>query len=428
MALPPALATYLFLSRHARRLAEQRLASRLAQGRENIDRLDERRGSYTQARPSGKLVWFNAVAPTSAAAVVEIAERLLDDFEDLNFLVTTGSSTALIALEAALGDIAEVVLAPIDVHQFNQAFLDHFRPNVGIWTNAEFWPGLILGCQSRGIPLLLVNAQFSERSRKRWQIVPHSAARILNSFDTIQAQDAESADNLSALGGPELVATMRGRLQHSPVVDPLDSTLFDDMSSALGRRGAWLAALTEPGEEDIVAKAHSAILRRSPRMLLIIMPSDATRGRVIAKKLASDGWRVATRSNDDELAPDTEIVVADNPADGGMWYQIAPISFIGGSLSQTTQGHSPEAACAYGSAILFGPNVANYSELYAALAESGGAVSVSNAKELSNAVVTLLAPDKVAEMAHAAWTISSDGAEVTDAVYEIIARTIDGLP
>ena len=109
MAHPPALATYLLISRQARRFAERRLANRLARGRETPDHVDERRGIHKTPRPEGKLIWFNAVSPATAAAVGELAERLMEDFDDLNFLVTCNSSTTISEIDAWLDGMAHAV-------------------------------------------------------------------------------------------------------------------------------------------------------------------------------------------------------------------------------------------------------------------------------------------------------------------------------
>jgi 3-deoxy-D-manno-octulosonic-acid transferase len=66
----------------------------------------------------------------------------------------------------------------------------------------------------------------------------------------------------------------------------------------------------------------------------------------------------------------------------GLVYRVAPIVFIGGSLVGHG-GQNPIEAAKLGAAILHGPHVWNFAEIYAALDAAGGAELVTDTGKLT---------------------------------------------
>jgi 3-deoxy-D-manno-octulosonic-acid transferase len=108
----------------------------------------------------------------------------------------------------------------------------------------------------------------------------------------------------------------------------------------------------------------------------------------------------------------------------GLWFRLAPISFLGRSLSPDG-GANPYEAAALGSAVIHGPNVGNYRRAYAKLSESSACIQVRDGEELSEAVDALLSPDVAARLAHEAWAVCSSGADVTDRVRDMIFTALE---
>ncbi len=94
-------------------------------------------------------------------------------------------------------------------------------------------------------------------------------------------------------------------------------------------------------------------------------------------------------------------------------------------MTSGSGGHDPLVACALGSAILFGPNVRQHMEIYAALEQAGAAHRVRDARSLGAGVVSLLAPDIAATMALAGWQFVTEGAHLTDQVIDLIQDHLD---
>ncbi|WP_224816837.1 3-deoxy-D-manno-octulosonic acid transferase [Hasllibacter sp. MH4015] len=411
-------------ARGARAFAERKLRQRQEAGKEDPARLDERRGVAGVHRPDGPLIWFHAASVGESLAVLELIRRLLEEREDLSVLITTGTKTSGAVMAERLPDRAFHQYAPLDAKPFVTAFLDHWRPDVAIWTESELWPTLIVETHDRGTPMLLLNARMSKASHDKWRFAKGAARSLLERFDRAMVQDDLTAGYLRRLGLPAERMDVLGTLKEGAAALPCDEDDRAALANELAGRPIWLAASTHDGEEKMVLQAHRLAIRSSPRLMLVLVPRHPERGDEIAAMLQSDGWRFTRRAADEGPSEDANVYLADTMGEMGLWYRLAPISFVGGSLV-AIGGHNPFEPAALGSAILHGPYVSNFVDIYRRLTEARAARLVSSPEKLASAVAALLSPEEAAGMAAAAWSVISDGADVTDRALALVMDTLD---
>ena len=379
----------------------------------------------TRPRPEGRLVWGHAAGISDARALLRVFERLahLRD-EPLHFLLTHPRGLALPA-ELPAGCIAEQV--PSETRDSAEAFLDHWRPDICIWTRGELRPGLIDAARRREMAMYLANARedaFDFRSL-RW--LPDLVRRTLAAFDMVFASDTAARNRLLRLGlTPEMV-TVAGPLQEGSSALPCDEPTREELAGVLRGRPVWLAARVAPDELPIVTEAHRGALSLAHRLLLVIVPDDAAHEPAFAAALDDEGWRVARWARGELPQETTQVLLADGPDELGLWYRIAPVSFMASSIVPGAGGRDPYEPAALGSAVLYGPNVGRYLGAYSRLAAAGAARIVKDVPTLQAAVNRLIAPDRAAQMACAAWEVISDGAEATDRLLALIEDTLDLL-
>ncbi len=420
MGASPGLAAYLAFSERAAGLARRHLERRLQAGKEDPARLPERMGQASAPRPPGPLVWFHAASVGEALSILELTRRLAARRPDLHLLITTGTLTSARLVADRMPATARHQFVPVDVRPFIRRFLDHWQPDLAVWTESELWPALMHETCAAGIPMVLINARISARTHRRWRWFPGIARSLLRRFDRVLAQDDQTRRFLLRLGLPKDRIEVTGTLKEGSAALPCDEAERARFAARLGARPVWLAASTHEGEEEQVAEAHRIALRKAHRLLLLIIaPRHPERGPAIADMLKEKGFSVALRSAGDMPEPDTQIYVADTLGEMGLWYRLAPVSFVGGSLVEIG-GHNPFEPAALGSAILHGPHVHKVADVYDRLAAAGAVRQVRDAADLGRAVAEVLEPDVAARMAHAAWEVSSSGAEVTDRVLELL--------
>ncbi len=382
-----AFALYRGAAMAATPLVRHMLQKRLARGREDPARVGERLGRTGLARPDGPMVWIHGASVGESLSALPLIERIRAEWPRLTVLVTTGTVTSakLMAERLPAGVLHQYV--PVDLPGPVSRFLAHWRPGLGIVIESEFWPNLLRGARARGVELALVNGRMSAKSFAKWRRFRPVIAQILGLFSVVLAQSREDLRYLRALGARH--AQRHGNLKF--VAPPLsaNSTDLSALQAALGARPRWLAASTHPGEEDLAAAAHEALKRTYPDIVTLIAPRHPDRGAEIAAALRARGLRVARRGAGETIAADTDIYLADTLGELGLWYRLAEVVFVGGSLVPKGGQNLLEPA-KIGCAILCGPHTTNFLRVSKEMAEAGALGPVRDAASLSAAVERLL--------------------------------------
>ncbi len=371
--LPLALRLYQLASGAGAPLAPHLLARRLNRGKEHPERLAERRGEASLPRPSGPLIWVHGASVGEMLAVVPLIEQLRA--QNFAVLVTSGTVTSAALAEHRLPDGTLHQFIPLDVPRFVGRFLDHWRPGLALFVESDLWPNLILSCAKRKVPMILINGRLSERSFSRWRRVPGAIAALLGRFDLCLTQSAADAERYSELGAPRVSST--GNLKLDVPAPPVDQAVLERLRSIIGERPVVVAASTHPGEEKAIIDAHCALREKFPTLLTVIAPRHPARGESVADIAKAAGLAAALRSRRAQPMPDIEVYVADTLGELGLIYRLAPIVFMGGSLA-SHGGQNPIEAIRLGAAVLHGPHVWNFAELYASLDDARGAEPVAD--------------------------------------------------
>jgi 3-deoxy-D-manno-octulosonic-acid transferase len=376
--LPLTLRTYRRLAEAATPLAPLLLARRLKRGKEHPQRLAERRGETSVARPPGPLIWAHGASVGEMLAVIPLVQSLRA--RGFNVLVTSGTVTSARLAEARLPPGAIHQFVPIDAPRFIARFLDHWRPNLALFAESDLWPNLIMSCAERAVPLILINGRLSEHSYARWRMVPNTIATLLRRFDLCLAQSEGDAERYSELGAPRVSTT--GNLKLDVPAPPVDEQKLAAMQAAVGKRPIIAAASTHAGEEALIIEAHRRLRTSFRGLLTVIAPRHPDRGPGIVDIASVAGVPAVLRSRGHLPDRATEIYVADTIGELGLIYRLSPIVFVGGSLVRHG-GQNPIEAAKLGAAILHGPHVGNFSEIYAALDDTHGAEEVNDVNKLT---------------------------------------------
>ena len=399
------------------------LRKRLARGREDAARFGERFGRAGLARPEGPLVWIHGASVGESLSALPLIARIREGWPELSILMTTGTVTSarLMAERLPPGVLHQYV--PVDLPGPVRRFLSHWRPALGIILESEFWPNLLHAARDQGVELTLVNGRISARSFAQWRRVRPTIAHLLSLFSIVLAQSREDLRHLHALGAPR--AQRLGNLKF--VAPPLaaDPDELASLEAALAGRPRWLASSTHPGEEVMVAEAHVVLAKTRPGLLSLLAPRHPDRGAEIADLLRARGLRVARRGAGEPPEPETEIYLADTLGELGLWYRLAEVVFVGGSLVPKGGQNILEPA-KLDCAILAGPHMANFLRVSTEMTEAGALRRVSHATGLAATVGDLLddAPARQAMIAAAA-TYAQSEAGALDAILEALTPALE---
>lgn len=413
---PMSVRAYGGVSRLLYPVVQPLLDRRRKRGKEDSERLGERKGEASLPRPAGILAWLHGASVGEVISLLPIAEHLRA--RGIGVLVTSGTVTSAEVARRRLPAGAIHQYVPLDLPAYVARFLAHWKPDIGVFAESELWPNLIHAAQAQGTHLVLVNARMSERSHRRWKRFPSFITSMLSRFELALAQTEDDAIRLRELGAPR-VQTI-GNLKYDVTPPPSDPVKLAVLKAAIAGRPLLVVASTHAGEEEQVAEAHRIAASRIPDLLTIIAPRHPQRGEEVAAACFRAGVTVCRRSEGALPDQHTGIYVADTIGELGLFYRLGRIAFLGGSLV-THGGQNPIEPAKLGNGVLHGPHVHNFTEVYAALRAAHGSFEVTDAAGLGEAAVRLLTETRQLD------DMAANAAAKVEEMSGAIQRTIDAL-
>lgn len=327
--------------------------------------------------------------------------------------VTTNSATgrALVAGWGMAG--VTVTLAPFDTGGAAGRLIARLRPLALIVVENEFWPARFAAAHAAGVPVMVVGARMSERSAGRWRLAGGLMRDMLAGVSYLSAQDAASEARFLALGLPQAALGARRNLKAGVQVQRV-------ADSPLPRTRTLLAASTHTGEDALMLAAFTA--NRALFDHLIIAPRHATRGDEVARLITAQGLPFARRSTGG--APDAHhpVFLADTLGEMDRWYAMASVTIIGGSFAGKG-GHTPFEPAAHGSALICGPSVHNFAEVFTTLTAADACIRVADGAALTAALARMTPAEQTRLGANAASALAGTG-DIGALVAALVAKAL----
>ncbi len=375
-----------------------------------------------QIRPEGKLIWVYATTTQRILALRDLTQRLRNHFPDLTLLTTWPAD-----LNPPPHDPAYEIIhgeLPEDSYAAYRQFLDRWQPDLCIWSGGDMRRGLNRVLRENDIPSLLVDVLMEELPNRTSRLWPDSRGKVFNGFTEILTPQKLVAEHLIRTGVPDHRITVTAPLSLSACPPSCADEDLSTMQKVLAGRPIWLASHVKLQELTTILNAHRKALKLLHRLLLVVSLEnwsdlEAARAIIRGAGLSFADWEIG-----EEPEEHNQVLLCDSE-DLGLWYRLAPVTLIASSLERVFCGQSPLDAAALGSAILFGKGISEHTETYEQLKNCGAAQQVRSMGELSDAVITLSAPDLAAQMALAGWTFVTKGAETTDQLLEITQDLLD---
>jgi 3-deoxy-D-manno-octulosonic-acid transferase len=357
-----ALATYLRIGRFIYPFMGPFLALRARRGKEDRLRRYERYGYPSADRPNGPIVWFHAASVGESMAVLALIDRV--HALGINTIMTTGTVTSAEVVRKRLPKATFHQYVPLDLLPAVNRFLDHWKPDLAVFTESEIWPTTMEALRNRRVPQVLINARMSDRSFKRWSNASEVAEFLCTRFSHVIAQSELDAERYRSLGARPV--TVSGNLKVDTKDLPYNPAELRHLRALIGNRPVWVAASTHRGEEEIVIRCHLALKSEFPDLMTILVPRHPERGDEIADLIQQAGLDLARRSTKQPIDAHTDMYLGDTIGEMGLYFRLAPVAFMGRSLA-TGGGQNPLEPAVTGTAILAGKHVNNFRDSYRSL-------------------------------------------------------------
>jgi len=396
---------------------------RKRKGKEDVQRFNERLGVAAMPRPKGRLVWLHGASVGETVSMLPLITKMREEYPRLNVLVTSGTVTSAKIMAGRLpkGVIHQYV--PLDIKEYTDKFISHWKPDLALWFESDFWPNLIVSASEAKVPLILVNGRISDRSFAKWQKAKSFIAELQSKFALSLGQTKEDARRLKKLGARNALSV--GNIKYAAGDLPYDAEKLADLQKQIIKRENFAAASTHNDEESRLADIFLSLKQKHPSLLLIIVPRHPKRGAEIIQNLKAKGLKVALRSKDEKIAKDTDIYIADTIGEMGIFYRLSDIVFMGGSLVPHGGQNFLEPA-RLKSAIVVGSFMHNFTEMTRNAVKAKAIIQVKDDKMLAVSLEKLLKNKKLRQkyIANGARFALNEGA-VLDRVFAQVAPYIN---
>lgn len=333
-----------------------------------------------------RVIWIHAVSVGEVQAAEPLVRALLERYGDYSILLTTVTPTGSARVMELFDNEVAHVYAPYDLPDAVARFFDRVRPQLAIIMETELWPNLFHACQVRRIPLLLVNARLSERSRRGYRRVRVLVRQVLGNITQIAAQGELDAARFIALGAAPGIVTVTGNLKFEQRIAPSLLERAEVLRREWGTgRPVWIAASTHEGEDELVLDVFRELRKPFPDCLLVIVPRHPERFGAVAELCRRRGFSVRLRSELQPCAADTEVFIGDSMGELPLFYAAADVAFVGGSLVRHG-GHNLLEPAALGIPVVTGPHVFNFTEIVRLLSAAGACRKVESVVGLERVV------------------------------------------
>lgn len=354
---------------------------------------------------------MHAASVGEVLTVLPLLEHLQHEHPSLSFLLTSNTPTGAQMVQKRAGSNVKHVYLPIDFAYATKQFFKQHNLSASWIVETEIWPWLFSRARKNDVPVTIINARLSKRSRGGVaNFFKQTYAQALSSVRVLARSD-EDANFYVQRGAPSHSVHTIGNLK-------LANANSETFTDSLITEPYCLAASTHDDEEMRLAQAW---LHAKPAGLLVIAPRHPERGGVICNMLNALQQQidpsmlpVKQRSLGEAPTPKCRLYVADTLGELNQWYAFARAAFVGGSLVPHG-GHNVIEAAQNRCAIVVGPHTFNFESELSLLCNNEGIAIAQNADEIIE--LLLLSVDKPA------WSSA-----LGDKAYQAISTKTDVLP
>ena len=344
--------------------------------------------------PGRPRVWFHGVSLGEVNMLASLVRAFRERHPDFECVVSSTTETGLAEARHHFAD-SPVFPWPLDFSLTVKRAFDRVRPELVVLAEGEIWPNFLREAESRGVPVVVVNARMSPKSLGRYRRLSKLAKPlVLDRVGAWAVQTEEFAANFRELGVPAERLSVTGSVKYDGVITDRSHPKVGELRRLfnLGETDrVWVAGSTHAPEEKVILDAFRRLRVHCPNLRLVLAPRRPERFDEVAALADSWHFSYARRSRLTEpLADRPAVILLDTIGELGAAWGLADVAFTGGSLDGKRGGQSMIEPAGFGAALVFGPDVWNFREPARQLIAAGGAVQVKNSAGVLPAVRKLI--------------------------------------
>jgi 3-deoxy-D-manno-octulosonic-acid transferase len=358
------------------------------------EEVQQRFGQF-QAVKNQQAIWFHAVSvgETNAAQPLIAHYLALGQAVLLTNTTRTGQARGKALFAQHYPQLFQAVFLPLDQYALMARFIELNQPRILLLMETELWPNLLSAGRRAGIPQLLLNARLSAKSARGYGRFKRLSTAMLAQLNAIAAQDDATVQRFAALGKDPTQMQVLGNIKF----DSRAPQQFIDQAQQLKQdwqlqhRQIMVLASTHAPEEQALLTALQQQLQQQPQQLCIVVPRHPERFDEVAKLITDLGLQLKRRSRAEAISADTQVYLADSMGEMWLWYALAEVAYVGGSLNQPGGGHNILEPIALNVATIVGCRYVNFQHIVDTFAAQQALMIVDDAPQAAQQLQDLLA-------------------------------------
>ncbi|MDG2384918.1 MAG: 3-deoxy-D-manno-octulosonic acid transferase [Pirellulaceae bacterium] len=394
-----------------------------------------RTGKYRQGLPQklwGQLplrigaepcVWFHAVSVGEVNLLATLIQQFERERPDVRCFITT-TTKAGFELANQKYPLHAVDYCPLDFSWAVRRAMSRIRPSLLVLVELEIWPNLIQAARRADVPVAMVNGRMSERSFRGYHRIRWVMKFVFAKFSKLAVQNSIYRERFVRLGSRRSEVSVTGSIKFDGAETErgnLQTRCLRELAGLGEQDRVFLAGSTLDGEERLALDTYQTLVGDYPELRLIIVPRHPERFDEVAALLDNSGLAWMRRKNlDPNSNSDVRVLMVDTVGELGAWWGVAEMAFVGGSMADRGGQNMIEPA-AYGAAVSFGPNTANFRDVVQQLLSAEAATVVHDQAELTEFVRGCLRdPREAKQMGQRAQELVRANLGATERTFELL--------
>jgi 3-deoxy-D-manno-octulosonic-acid transferase len=352
------------------------LLIRLIKKKESFGRFTEKYSIFSKKRGRGKLIWFHGASVGELLSVIPLIQKFENNHKIKRILITSNTLSSSTVLKKFKFKKIIHQFFPIDTNFHSSKFINYWNPAAAFFIDSEIWPNTIFNLKNKNISITLLNGRITDKTFKRWQLLPNFSKHIFNQIDYCLPSSKKSKYFLKKMGIKNI--KFIGNLKFSQSENN-KIKINSNLKKNLKLRKIWCASSTHNSEEIFCGKVHKELKKKYKNLLTIIIPRHIERTKIIQNELGKLNLKIQTHEQKKNIHKDTDIYIVNSYGKTKAFYKHCQNVFLGGSLINHG-GQNPLEAARYGCNILHGPNIDNFKEIYKFLKKNKISSKINNYK------------------------------------------------
>lgn len=373
--------------------------------------LAERFGKNLPDIPStGKRIWIHAISMGETRAVIPFLELLRKDMPDACIFISSTTETGHAEAKRSLPGLAGYFFLPLDFSWVMRRSMKKLKPDILLLVEGDFWYNMMKFAPK----VILVNGKMSEKSARRFGLVPFFSKPLFSELDFLCVQSQRFADRFIHLGVDPAKIVVTGNLKFDMPLLQIDPEKWKkDLGIGPKDRVITIGSTHDP-EEDMILTELEPLWEEFPTLKVILVPRHPERFEAVADLLKRIRIPFRRYSQAPEKDENPKVILIDAMGILNPCYRLSELAIGGGSFVDHIGGHNIFESVRLGVPVLFGPHMHSQKDLVDAILHAGAGQQVT-IKELPTVVASFLREPSIA-MQQACRTLS-------DEIYGATTRT-----